>query len=565
MAHEYDYDVIVVGSGFGGSVMTCRLAEKGLRVGLLERGRRYRMGEFPRRVDDFRQRLFWDPEDERYGYMEVRAFPDSDASAITASGLGGGSLIYANVLLRPAADFFKGWPGGITRQTLEPYYAQALQMLDGARYPIEQPFYHDTPKAHLMKQAFERLQDDDDALLPARFSYPQLAVRFKGDFPGHQTINDHGVIQSSCIKCGECDVGCNIHAKNTLDLNYLARATNAALLGERGVPAHIHTNAQVSDFAPHAQGGYEVTYSDPRVPQKCKTLRCRKLIISAGSIGSTALLLKMKKHTRLPHLSARLGHRWCGNGDLEGTIILPKPDAHPTNGPVIATSIDYRFKDYPDGFPHGLLLQEGGFPSFLAWFLAGKLPSPGSTGNILRLGARFLWQALTGIFRSRRARIERSEINLGDEVASLLDRDDLARRTLVMLGMGRDRSDGVVSLREDDTPMIKWNMDASELHFKRVRREMRKVAKALGGRYVDSPLTYMGKVIAVHNLGGCVMGDTPEQGVVDENGEAFGHPGLYVVDGSIMPTSLGANPSLTITAMAERIAERFTLDMETPS
>jgi cholesterol oxidase len=127
----------------------------------------------------------------------------------------------------------------------------------------------------------------------------------------------------------------------------------------------------------------------------------------------------------------------------------------------------------------------------------------------------------------------------------------------MLLGMGRDRNTGQVYLRSDDTVMVKWDMQPSKLHFDRMRREMGKIAKALGGKYLDSPLTYAGKMIAVHPLGGCVMADDAENGVVSCKGEVFGHPGLYVADGSVIPTSLGPNPSLTISAVSEYFASQF--------
>ncbi|HFQ89567.1 MAG TPA: GMC family oxidoreductase, partial [Desulfobulbus sp.] len=171
----------------------------------------------------------------------------------------------------------------------------------------------------------------------------------------------------------------------------------------------------------------------------------------------------------------------------------------------------------------------------------------------LRFGARMLAR----FFQVRITRRFRREINIGDDIAAMIDKDDYLRRFLILLGMGRDRSTGTVELSPDDQPVIRWRMEASKLHYDRVRREMRKIARAVGGKFVDNPLTWFDKVIAVHPLGGCVMAETEQEGVVDVDGQVFGHPGLYVVDASILPTSTGPNPSLTIAAMAERIAERF--------
>ncbi|MBL4659958.1 MAG: GMC family oxidoreductase [Alcanivoracaceae bacterium] len=549
------FDVIVIGSGFGGSVMTCRLAEKGYKVCLLERGKKYGFGEFPRRVDEVKNKMPWDPDNNKFGYIEMRYYPGSDAGSVSAAGLGGGSLIYANVLYKVPTDFFQGWPGGINRTLLDPYYDKAMNMLEGAQYPIDNPYYSDNPKAELMKQAFEKLENAEDSLRDAKFWYPPTAVRFKGDFPGHQTLNNQGVIQSSCNKCGECDVGCNIHAKNTTDLNYLARATNEKLLGDGCTAAEIRTHAWVQTIKQMDNQQFEVTYCNPKNQNETTIITADKVVLSAGSIGSSGLLLQMKKHGHLANISDKLGHYWSGNGDLEGTVILPEPNGHPSKGPTIATTTDYRFKDYPDGFAHGMLIQEGGFPTFMGWFLAGKSPSPGVIWHGLKMATTGIKNAILRLFGNKKASL--LDLNIGHEILSFIDSDRFVRRTLMLLGMGRDRNTGVVYLREDDTVMIKWDMQPSQLHFDRMRREMGKIAKALDGKYLDSPLTYAGKMIAVHPLGGCVMADNAENGVVACNGEVFGHPGLYVADGSVIPTSLGPNPSLTISAISEYFASQF--------
>jgi len=549
------FDVIVIGSGFGGSVMTCRLAEKGYKVCLLERGKKYGFGEFPRRIDEVKNKLPWDPENNKFGYIEMRYYPGSDAGSVNAAGLGGGSLIYANVLYKVPEDFFQGWPGGINRELLNPYYDKAMAMLEGAQYPIDDPYYSDNPKAELMKQAFEKLENSEDSLRPAKFWYPPTGVRFKGDFPGHQTLNNQGVIQSSCNKCGECDVGCNIHAKNTTDLNYLARASNARLLGYGCTPAEIRTHAWVQVVKQMPDKTFEVTYINPLNQDEKTTLTADKVVVSAGSIGTSGFLLQMKKHGHLPNLSDALGEYWSGNGDLEGTVILPEPNGHPTKGSTIATTTDYRFTNYPDGFPHGMLIQEGGFPTFMSWFLAGKAPSGGVIWHGLKMAMSGIKNAILRLFGHKKASL--LDLNIGHEVLQFIDSDRFIRRTLMLLGMGRDRNTGKIYLRSDDTVMIKWDMAPSQLHYDRMRREMAKIAQALDGTYLDSPLTYAGKMIAVRPLGGCIMADDANKGVVNANGEVYGHEGLYVADGSVIPTSLGPNPSLTISALSEYFAAQF--------
>lgn len=546
-----DFDYIVIGSGFGGSVMTCRLSEKGHKVALLERGRKYGMHEFPRRIHEVKEKLFWDPKDKKYGFMEFRNYEESDLMSVTASGLGGGSLIYANVLMRMEQESFAGWPQGYSRAALDPYYDKAIDMLEASIYPYEtNEYYRDTPKTERYIETAKQLKRPTDATADPEFVYPHLAIRFKGDFPGQQSLNAQGALQSSCTKCGECDIGCNIHAKNTLDLNYIKRAQNEKTGGSQ---AEVFTQAEVETIEP-IEGGYKVTYCDPQRPSEKKELTAKKVVVSAGSLGSTALLLKMKKHGYLPNLSEHLGKGWCGNGDLEGTVLNTPTDNIPTKGPVITGAIKYNFKPYPDGFPHSCYIQDAGYPVGLAWYLCGKAPSPSSIVHIIQLG----WKFLTGYLkRLVNFKDKKFEINLGDDVAHALDRDRFVRKSYMLLGMGRDRSDGTITLRNDDEPLINWNMDGSQLHYDRVRDEMKQIAEKMQGTFADNPLTHLDKIIAVHPIGGCCMSDSQETGVVDAKGEVHGYPGLYVVDASILPTSVGPNPSLTITAVAEYIADQI--------
>lgn len=527
--------------------MTCRLAEKGHHVCLLERGREYGFNEFPRRIKEFKSGL-WDPKDNLYGLHEFLAHPESDVFTVTASGLGGGSLIYANVLLPMDDDFFQGWPGGINREEMDSYYNKVLDTLGATTYPFDDPYYQDTPKSHMFKDAVSRIKMDNEATKAPEGMFPPLAICFKGNFPGEQSLNTHGRIQSRCNKCGECFLGCNIHSKSTMDLTYIARARNKELLGENGVPADVRTHAKVVDIIPLDTGGYQVRYKDPRNGTEATLyeLRAEKVIISCGSVGSSGLLLKLKRDGSLPNLSDALGKYWCGNGDLEATVFDTSKEVIPTKGPTITYAIKYNYSPYPDGFPHGIYISDAGIPNHLAWYMVGKAPSPGTLINFFKL----IWKFFIRVFRKN------PEINIGDEVVSMVDNDEYVRRMMILLGMGRDRSDGRVEVRDDDI-IVKWCIDHSKLHLERQKREMARLAKAMGGKLLLNPLTLMDKFIAVHPLGGCVMADDPKHGVVNTRGEVFNYPGLFVVDGSIIPTSTGSNPSLTIAAMAERIADHF--------
>ncbi|MEK2690662.1 GMC family oxidoreductase [Bdellovibrio sp. GT3] len=547
---KLDFDYVVIGSGFGGSVMSCRLVEKGYNVCLLERGRQWKMHEFPRRPHEIQDNMFWDPEDGKYGLMEFRDTPDSDVMTLTASGLGGGSLIYANVLYRMPEELFAGWPGGFTRNKLEPYYDKVISMMEARPYPYNSdPYYTDTPKTTAMKNAAQQMQQNPASLTPAEFQLPPLAVRFEGEFPGQQSLNSHGAVQSKCNKCGECDLGCNIHAKNTLDLNYIFRARN--LKNSTGT-LDLRTQAEVSKIE-QVGDHYKITFHVPQFPSQEIVLTAGKVIVSAGSVGSTSLLLKMKQKGLLPKLNNWLGQKWCGNGDLLGMVLNTKDNHDPTNGPVITSAIKYSMKNYPDGFPHGMYLEDAGFPIGMAWYLSGKVPQITGITGVLSLVCKTLKKYACKILRIK----YKSEINVGDDFAAALDRGTFTRKAMVLLGMGRDRSDGVVSLRDDGQTVINWDIKTSDLHFDRMREEMKKVAENLDGTFMDNPLTHLDKVIAVHPLGGCPMGDSADSGLVSPRGEVYGYEGLYVVDGSILPTSTGTNPSLTIAAVAEFIADQI--------
>ncbi len=547
---KLDFDYVVIGSGFGGSVMSCRLVEKGYNVCLLERGRQWKMHEFPRRPHEIQENMFWDPEDGKYGLMEFRDNPSSDVMTLTASGLGGGSLIYANVLYRMPEEFFAGWPGGFTRSKLDPYYDKVISMMEARPYPFKtDPYYQQTPKTVALEKAAEQMQQNPAALTPAEFQLPPLAVRFEGEFPGHQTLNSHGAIQSKCNKCGECDLGCNIHAKNTLDLNYIYRARN---LKTGTGQLDVRTEAEVSKIE-HLGDHYKITFHVPQFPSQEIVLTTKKVVLSAGSVGSTSLLLKMKQQGHLPNLNRWLGQKWCGNGDLLGMVLNTKDNHDPSNGPVITGAIKYSLKNYPDGFPHGMYLEDAGFPIGMAWYLSGKVPQLTGIKGVLCLAGSTFKKFICKILRIK----IKEEINVGDQFAAALDRGTFTRKAMVLLGMGRDRSDGVVSLQEDGQTVISWDIQRSDLHFERMREEMKKVADNLEGTFMDNPLTHLNKIIAVHPLGGCPMGDTSNSGFVSTQGEVYGYDGLYVVDGSILPTSTGTNPSLTIAAVAEVIAEHI--------
>ncbi len=315
------FDCIVVGTGFGGSVTAQRLAEADRRVLVLERGKAYPPGSFPRSPIGFKNNL-WDPSEGLQGLFDLWSFSGLDA--LISSGLGGGSLIYANVLLRKDEKWFvppeRPGPGGeawpLTRADLDPHYDRTEQMLAPQRYPLEHAPYSRTPKTLAFKAAAEERN--------MNWFRPPLAVTFGN--PGEDPVpgepikeerpNIHGRTRQTCRLVGECDVGCNYGAKNTLDYNYLTAAWHDG--------AEIRTRCEVREFEPREGGGWTVHYiehTDEHEGQKTDTsvlpritVTADDLVLSAGTLGSTYLLLRNR--AALPGLSSRLGEGFTGNGDL---------------------------------------------------------------------------------------------------------------------------------------------------------------------------------------------------------------------------------------------------------
>jgi cholesterol oxidase len=564
------FDAVVVGSGFGGSVTGYRLAQAGRRVLLLERGRRYPPGSFPRSPYRFR-RAFWDPSEGLYGMFSIWSF--DNLGAVVSSGLGGGSLIYANVLLRKDPRWFvreegsvgpdrpvvEYWP--VTRDDLEPHYDRAEQMLAPQRYPFDHEPYASTPRTRAFVDGATRAGWEP--------FFPPLAVTFAA--PGRPPAigdvipdpegrpNLHGATRTTCRLVGECDIGCNYGAKNTLDYNYLSEAVHEG--------AQIRDMCEVREVEPREGGGYTVRYveHDPALegePHDTRALplvevTCDRLVLAAGTLGTTYLLLRNRP--RLPALSDALGSHFSGNGDLLTLAIRPRDKRTgkllPMEGgvgPAITTAI--RFDDELDGGAgRGFYLQDAGYPDLLNWLIqAVEMP-----------GAIFKYW-LTALRLVRRLMRVQLDTDVGAELARLLGDAELSSGILPLLGMGREEPNGVMNLREGLLD-VRWTIDRSSDYFERVREAQRTLADELGAGFRDNPLWNMGRrVITVHPLGGAPMGRDRSEGVVDVWGQVFGHPGLYVADGSVMPGTIGPNPSLTIAALADRFADGM-LDGRPPS
>lgn len=540
--------VAVVGSGFGGAVMACRLAESGrFEVHVLERGARYERGRFPRNPDELRK-AFWQPARGTFGMFEYRSFARSNVDVLTAAGLGGGSLIYSNVLYRMPETFFEDWPGSIRRDTLDPYYDRALDVLEASPYPVRKrdwPYWARTPKARALAEAGAKIRASRRGHPPVHVEWPPLAVQF-GPEPGREIINKQGIAQTACVMCGECNIGCNFNAKNTLDLNYLARAARFG--------AQLHTDARVIGLAPLASGGVDVSIDGPcggPASPPARTEHYDLVVLAAGSLGSTELVLRMRERAKLAGvLSPTVGTRWSPNGDLIGWVQHAHWPLDPAAGPVITGALHVQSARYADGFPGGAWIEDGGIPSLLSWYLLGRLGGPRADAA-----------AAGGLADYVARKVEGGAANVGEDVASVL----IAKRkwtshTLMMLAMGRDRATGTLDLSEPNGDVhLSWEAGDGEIHYQRTRAMMSRVAEALGGQFVENVLDdLLARYVSVHPVGGLPLGNDVATGAVDaRTGRLFGCDGVFVVDGSVLPGPVGPNPALTIAALAEMYADRL--------
>jgi cholesterol oxidase len=583
-----EFDAVIIGSGFGGSVMAYRLAEAGLRVCLLERGKPYPPNSFARAPYDLGKN-FWDPSSGLYGLFDIWSFKRS--GALISSGLGGGSLIYANIHLRKDPHWFKEdspdgtytpWP--VTYDDLELHYERVEKMMNVQKYPLGHAPYKETPKTLALQEADRTMQladqsthrwlplnlavsfrprkvndpDDDDPENP-----PLLGAQIHEDKPNYHSVKlGREMARSTCRLCGECDVGCNYGSKNTLDYTYITAAIH-----QRPHPAQVETLCEVKKIAPLEGGGYKVefvrhnpTAIDPSTgrcpaPPPQFTITGDRLILSAGAFGSPYLLLM--NQSKFPALTQKtLGSRFSVNGDLLSFIVkslevkngksVPRR-IDPSFGPVITSAI--RVGDTLDGDGsqgRGFYIEDAGNPYLFSWFAeVSGLPS------FLRRSLKFLKMAAKYRLGFN------NDANLSAEISDLVGPGSSSMSSFPLIAMGRDYANGKLSLK-GNLLECDWSQKKSQEYFDRVRRVGKAIARSLNAEYLDTPsYKYFHQVLTAHPLGGCPMGFSADDGVVNSYGEVFGYPGLYVVDGSVMPGPVGPNPSLTIAAISDRAADHI--------
>ncbi len=522
------FDVLIVGSGYGGGVSASRLSRAGLKVAVLERGREVVTGEFPSRFPEMRHEMRVTGKKMKVGsetgLYDVRL--GDDMHVLVGCGLGGGSLVNAGVALRPDPRVFADpiWPGQIAQDgLLDKGYQLARKWLQPARDPEA----FNRTKAKALAQAAEVTDTKPIA--------PEVVVSFEDN------ISSGGIAQPACTGCGDCCGGCNIGAKNTVALTYLPDAVRHG--------ARLFTHARVSHIAPGRTRRWQIEATPVGADARNAaplTIEADTVILSAGTLGSTEILLRSK--TKGLSLSDTVGQRFSANGDIiafgyDADIPVqavgvghPMKEGLTPTGAAVTAQLEIKDDQTLD---HELCVQEGVLPSSLAPMLPVMFVPNGRL-----LGA--LKSLISGVYSGPLSRLQ------------------------TFFAVSHDSSSGRFEL-EGDQLALKWPNAADEPVYKRMDKLLDSLVTNVGGSYVKNPLagSVMGHQPATaHPLGGCAMARDAGGGVIDHKCRIFKggadetavHDGLYVIDGAIIPRSLGVNPLLTITALAERAMLHYLAD-----
>ena len=560
------YTVLVVGSGYGAGVAASRLARAGQDVCVLERGKEMLPGEYPNKIADARDAMQFNVKGGRIGSPDAlfEVHVNDDQYALVGCGLGGTSLINANVSLELDKRLLglEHWPAAFRDDphAIDPYYERAREMLSPNAYP-------DTYPALGKLEALEQ----SAKTMGKRFYKTPINVTFE------DKTNKFGVPQPACTNCGDCVSGCNVGAKNTTLMNYLPDAANHG--------AEIFTQAKVlwierDGDAENGVWRVHVEHNGDGETGTSVSITADHVVLGAGALGSTEVLLRSREKGL--SVSSRLGTHFSGNGDAlgfaydsyfksekHGDDVTAEPiyamgigtssvgeEAYP--GPCIAGVIDMRDNEDP---AKGLVIEEGVAPGILA----GALGPAFFFGEALADGfTRFGLDQVKPRLLDAKAMGEAVQTDPGS-IADWAYKGPMAR-TLTYLVMSVDDSGGRLAL-EDDRISIHWSNAGEQRTFRRDDDKMREAAEAIEAQYFSDPLwsdPLGNKLVTVHPIGGCGMGDDAATGVVDDSCRVFAgnsgtdvHPGLYVCDGSAIPGAVGVNPLLTITAVSERAVEKL--------
>ncbi len=528
MDGEFDFDWLVIGSGFGGSVSALRLAEKGYSVGVLECGRRFEDEDFVKTTWNLRS-YFWAPKLGLKGILRLTLF--KDVFVASGCGVGGGSLGYANTLYRPRERFFRDpqWAhlNEDWESTLRPHFEEAERMLGVTEYTRR------GPGDELLKELAEELG------VPDSYTPTRVGV-FLGE-PG-KTVPDpyfggEGPARTGCIHCGACMPGCRYNAKNTLMKNYLWFAER------KGV--RIEPERMVVDIRPLGAGdgsdGYEVVSerSGAWVRKDRRSQRARGVVVAAGPLGTNQLLFRCKLRGSLAGISDQLGYTVRTNSESIPAVTITDDSRDFTRSVAISSSI------HPDADTHieNVTYGRGADSMNILWSTLFVGPGNRLTRPLKALGralahplqfARVLWPVKFS---------RRTVILL---VMQTLDNKMRLRPKRSLLGRGNP---GLTTEQDPESPNPVY-IDVAGFVAQRAAEKLRGIAR------IGTTEALFNTPTTAHIMGGAVMGDSPQTGVIDAEHRVFGYENLLVCDGSVIPANLGVNPSLTITAMAEYAMSR---------
>jgi len=510
---SFDADVIIIGSGFGGSVSALRLAEKRYSVVVLEAGRRFGPDDFAKSSWDV-HKFLWAPHLGMRGIQRITLM--REVMVLAGAGVGGGSLVYANTLIEPHDEFFTDpqW-ADITdwKAELAPWYDQARRMLG------VEPANDDTPADHVMASVAAHFGQEH-----THHAVPVGVYRgTSGETVDDPYFGGMGPTRTGCIECGGCMVGCRFNAKNTLDKTYLYLAEQAGV--------KVLADSQAVDLLEHGDG-WKVSVQKPGAwfGGHRRQFRARHVIFSAGGLGTTKLLLRLRERGRLPAISERLGDVVRTNSEALVGAVARGTDVDYSKGVAITSSfqVDQQTRVEPVRYPKG---------SNSMGLLSTILVEGGDGSQFLRF-ARRVAAAPRAFFRSLSVKrwSERGVIIL------MMQSIDNSIRLTAARGWWGTR---IRSTPSHGEPNPRWLPVAHEA--------AREAAEFMGGDAAGSVgESVLGIPSTAHLIGGAVIGSTPADGVVDPYHRVYGLDGLHVIDGSAVPANLGANPSLSITAMAER-------------
>lgn len=506
------YDYIVIGSGFGGSVASLRLVEKGYKVLTLEQGKRFNPEDFPRTNWNLPKYL-WVPALRFFGFQKLSFY--STASILSGTGVGGGSLVYANTLYIPPDDFFSNneWRRyGDWKKILEPFYDRASFMLGRKKYG----------KMNAEDLVLEEVSKEMDA--HATFESVYVGVNLDGtETESDPYFNGHGPLRKKCIECGGCMVGCRENAKNTLDRNYLWFAEK---MGLQIMPETRVEKITFSDNLYHIETRNITSF----FPRKRRVVKTKGIVVAAGALGTLELLLKQKyKYKTLPHLSDRLGFELRTNAE---TLCAVSGAKEKLNNGLAITSV---FS--PDPHTHVEIVKYPDNSNAMKWFFG--LSVEGASSSALRT-----WKLLLRTLRHPL----------------------LFLKTLFNFKWSTNLVIFLVMQTADNAMRMAWKKNIFGGKMKIINQGHKKVPAYIpvGQEVMER---YAAKVSGIsqnillevlfdrpttaHILGGCPMADLKEAGVVDKYLKVHGYTDFYITDGSVIQGNIGVNPSLTITSVAE--------------